>query len=95
MTTEDDTFNALRREPFNSVIRELACRAAFERRPLEIPDDDLFPTKSIWSSGNENLDPHWIKFLEDRGWTIKDFEDRCKRDVQEYESKSNIKTRTL
>ena len=71
MTTEDDTFNALRREPFGSVLKELGTMAG--------TPDELHITKHAWAYDNENLLPYWVRFFEVRGWTIQEFEEECKR----------------
>jgi len=68
--TEDDTFNALRRTPFESVLKELAIMAGHP--------DDLDIVMSVWSSNCDNLDSFWTDFFITRGWTIKKFEKECK-----------------
>jgi hypothetical protein len=69
--TEDDTFNALRRNSFESVLKELGSKAGTPR--------DLHITKNIWSCDNDNLSPHWLDFFRVRGWTIAEFEEECKK----------------
>lgn len=69
--TEDDTFNALKRKPFKSVLQELGSKAG--------TPDHLHITKSIWACDNNDLLPYWIDFFKDRGWTIQDFEKECNK----------------
>lgn len=75
--TEDDTFNALRRNSFQSVLKELGSKAGTSGTP-----DHLRITMSVWSCENDNLDPIWHDFFRARGWTVKEFEKECSRGLQ-------------
>lgn len=69
--TQDDTFAALKRVPFRSVLGEIAAMAG--------TPDDTDITRSVWAQDNKGIATCWTGFFEVRGWTIQEFEKECNK----------------